>query len=175
MARHVALCAGRCKARKTTPPSLRTYVNSLARVFNSTESPNKFVPSCKTRFPKFFDVSKTVVTRYLANKSVQPNNEEEIQQDSELEDLWNNTDFGVPLEAQRFNILVIAMRTGYWAETLARLQVKSFVLGTLTEDDTDGNVPSTWVVWGFPSAPSTVLGCVKDASTSCSQPAGNFA
>lgn len=137
MEKRAALCAGRCKVRKTSPPSLRTYVNSLARVFNSTESPNKFVPSCKTRFPKFFDVSKTVVTRYRSVQSVQDVTEEEILQDSELEALWNNTDFGVTLEAQRFNILVIAMRTGYRAETLARLQVKSFVLGTLTEDDTD--------------------------------------
>ena len=52
--------------------------------------------------------------------------EEEILQDTKLEKQWNDTNFESPFEVQRYNIMILAYRTDFRADTMQHLIVKTF-------------------------------------------------
>jgi hypothetical protein len=76
---------------------------------------------------------RVCVTRWKAQKAIVPE-ENNLVTDEELEQLYRETNFSMPHEAQIYNILVMAFHRGARPEMMERLDVESIVVET--RDDT---------------------------------------
>ena len=86
---------------------MRTYVNGLATVWNQQNTEVKVVLSSLMQFSKFNEFMRVCVTRWKAQKAIVPE-ENNLVTDEELEQLYRETNFSMPHEAQIYNILVMA-------------------------------------------------------------------
>ena len=125
------LCGEHYKVRSLSPSTIKTYVNALAAIYNTRRQENQWVPSSKMRFPEFNSYYAHVDKLYKEIEAIHAAQtpEEEILQDTELEKLWNDTNFESPFEVQRYNIMILAYRTGFRADTMQHLIVKTFQRG----------------------------------------------
>ena len=117
--------------RSLSPDTIKTYINALARIYNTQRQENQFVPSSEMQFPEFNSCFAHVDKLYKVIEAINEADypEEEILQDAELEKLWKDANFESLLEVQRDNIMIFANRTGFRGDTLQYLLTKTFERG----------------------------------------------
>ena len=122
-------CQGRFKLYNMSAQSFRTYINALGRAYNATQQQPYVVMSSLKQFPQMNAFMRCALTREAAKKSLNANSvdyDDNVLKEEELPALCAATDFTKPLQAQRYNILILAYRTGFRPEMLLRLKVGSF-------------------------------------------------
>ena len=121
--------------RKLQTQSLTTVMNALAALVRHSSTAHAMVISCKTQFPKYNEFLQGCIDRHKVLQAVSEAGKEDVDilQDEEVLKIYNATNFAHTFETHKFNILIIAHRTGLRADTLSKLRRDSFKVGVLSD------------------------------------------
>ena len=134
--------------------SFRTYINGLAKVYNGNATTNHFVTSSNSQFPKTNALLAACNVRERVIKAIDEVEAEDVLllTDADLAKIYDATNFSVPGEAQRYNIIVLSYRTGLRPDNLKRLRPDVVKLGVLA----DGTRCLTFVIGNMKNLPGTL-------------------
>lgn len=110
--------------RSWAPQTLKTNVNALANLYRLSQPVQGICPSIPKQFPRYCMFFNEIAEKSVAHRAIAQ--EVPVLSDSEVEHLYDRTNFSNPSENQRLNALLISYRLGQRPETLARLQVGNF-------------------------------------------------
>ena len=125
LAQRTALCdrAG-VAVQSWAPQTLKTTANALALMYKQTGPNSGVVPSVENQFPKycrFFNAACTRHRNMTARQEPTP-----VLKETEVQALYDKTNWSSWFEAQRMNFLVLSYQLGQKPESLVRLCVGNF-------------------------------------------------
>ena len=107
--------------RSWAPQTLKTVVNALALMYKQTGPESGIVPSVESQFPKYCRIFNAACTRHRnASARQEPT---AVLKDTEVQTLYDKTNWLSWYEAQRMNFLLLAYQLGQRPESLVRLCV----------------------------------------------------
>ena len=145
--------------RKLQAQFLTTVMNALVALLSHSSTGHPMVISCKTQFPKYNEFLQGCIDRNKVVQAVSEAGKEDIDilQDEEVLKIYHATNFANTFETQKFNILIIAHRTGLQADTLSKLRRDSFKAGVLS----DGQKFMEPIIGTMKNLPATVDNVTK--------------
>ena len=117
--------------RSWAPQTLKTVVNALALMYKQTGPESGIVPSVESQFPKYCRIFNAACTRHRnASARQEPT---AVLKDTEVQTLYDKTNWLSWYEAQRMNFLLLAYQLGQRPESLVRLCVGNSTERTLPD------------------------------------------